>query len=146
MLATFWQGALHTISSSQSVDSFSLNCGMSRFDPLLISSFFSGGLTIMIGVRKEDTVYCPLPLYHRLNHHDIKISRFHPCLDQKNEPWPLFQCGRNDQLEWLHGRRYHHGHQVRFSANIILLFQEYDLYIIVHNFMAKVIMSPFLRI
>jgi len=24
----------------------------------------SGGLTIMIGVRKEDTVYCPLPLYH----------------------------------------------------------------------------------
>ena len=42
--------------------------------PLLISSFFSGGLTIMIGVRKEDTVYCPLPLYHRLNHHDIKMD------------------------------------------------------------------------
>ena len=41
--------------------------------PLLISSFFSGGLTIMIGVRKEDTVYCPLPLYHRLNHHDMQI-------------------------------------------------------------------------
>ena len=32
---------------------------------------FSGGLTIMIGVRKEDTVYCPLPLYHRLNRHDM---------------------------------------------------------------------------
>ena len=42
--------------------------------PLLISSFFSGGLTIMIGVRKEDTVYCPLPLYHRLNHHNIKMD------------------------------------------------------------------------
>lgn len=41
---------------------------------LLISSFSSGGLTIMIGVRKEDTVYCPLPLYHRLNHHNIKMD------------------------------------------------------------------------
>ena len=41
---------------------------------LWYKSFSSGGLTIMIGVRKEDTVYCPLPLYHRLNHHNIKMD------------------------------------------------------------------------
>ena len=67
----------------------------------------SGGLTIMIGVREDDTVYCPLPLYHRLPDVLILVSRFHPC---------FLQCGWYDQFEWLHGWWHHNGHQVGISA------------------------------
>ena len=67
----------------------------------------SGGLTIMIGVREDDTVYCPLPLYHRLPDVLILVSRFHPC---------FLQCGWYDQFEWLHGWWHHNGHQVGIGA------------------------------
>ena len=67
----------------------------------------SGGLTIMIGVREDDTVYCPLPLYHRLPDVLILVSRFNPC---------FLQCGWYDQFEWLHGWWHHNGHQVGIIA------------------------------